>query len=61
MIAVLVKAWTDLRRRRLQGAVIFVIVLLAAGTGTMAITLLSQTRDPYQAAFAAQKGAHLQV
>jgi putative ABC transport system permease protein len=57
----LVKALADLRRRRLQGAVVFVIVLLAAGTGTMAITLLSQTRDPYQAAFTAQRGAHLQV
>ncbi|MBO0684433.1 MAG: ABC transporter permease, partial [Candidatus Dormibacteraeota bacterium] len=61
MMATLVKALADLRRRRLQGAVIFVIVLLAAGTGTMAITLLSQTRDPYQAAFSAQQGAHLQV
>ena len=61
MIACLVKALADLRRRRLQAAVIFVIVLLAAGTGTMAVTLLSQTRDPYQAAFTAQKGAHLQV
>ena len=27
----------------------------------MALTLLSQTRDPYQTAFAAQQGAHLQV
>ena len=61
MIALFVKAIADLRRRRLQGAVIFVIVLLAAGTGTMAVTLLSQTRDPYEAAFTAQKGAHLQV
>lgn len=61
MRATLVKALADLRRRRLQGVVIFVIVLLAAGTGTMAITLLSQTRDPYQAAFSAQKGAHLQA
>ncbi len=59
MIACLVKAIADLRRRRLQGAVTFVIVLLAAGTGTMAVTLLSQTRDPYQAAFNAQNGAHL--
>jgi len=61
MLGSLVKSLADLRRRRLQGAVIFVIVLLAAGTGTMAITLLSQTRDPYEAAFSAQKGAHLQV
>jgi len=61
MTAILVKAIADLRRRRLQAAVIFVATLLAAGTGTMALTLLSQTRDPYQTAFAAQQGAHLQV
>jgi putative ABC transport system permease protein len=61
MRAIFVKALADLRRRRLQAAVIFVTVLLAIATGTMALTLMSQTRDPYQAAFEAQKGAHLQV
>src|SRR6266852_2785805 len=61
MTAILVKALADLRRRRIQVAVIFLTVLLAIGTGTMALTLISQTRDPYQAAFEAQKGAHLQV
>jgi putative ABC transport system permease protein len=61
MTAVLVRAVRDLRRRRLQAAVVFVTALLAAGTGTMALTLLSQTRDSYQTAFAAQRGAHLQV
>jgi len=61
MTAVLVKAMSDLRRRRLQVAVVFVTTLLAVATGTMSLTLLSQTRDPYQAAFEAQKGAHLQV
>ena len=61
MTAVLVKAIADLRRRRVQAAVIFLTVLLSIATGTMALTLMSQTRDPYQTAFAAQKGAHLQV
>ncbi|HKV89080.1 MAG TPA: ABC transporter permease [Candidatus Dormibacteraeota bacterium] len=61
MTAVLVKAFKDLRQRRLQAAVIFLTGLLAVGTGTMALTLMSQTKDPYQAAFEAQKGAHLQV
>src|SRR5438552_3617616 len=61
MRAVFVKTLADLRRRRLQAAVIFITVLLAVGTGMMALTLLTQSRDPYQAAFAAQKGAHLQV
>src|SRR5439155_983191 len=32
-----------------------------SGDQVMALTLMSQTRDPYQAAFEAQKGAHLQV
>ncbi len=61
MTAILVKALADLRRRRVQAAVIFLTVLLAIATGTMALTLMTQTRDPYQAAFEAQKGAHLQV
>lgn len=61
MTAVFIKAIADLRRRRLQVAVIFFTTLLAVATGTMALTLMSQTRDPYQTAFAAQKGAHLQV
>jgi putative ABC transport system permease protein len=61
MRAILVKSIADLRRRRLQAAVIFLTVLLAVATGTMALTLMSQTRDPYQAAFQAQRGAHLQV
>jgi putative ABC transport system permease protein len=61
MTAVIVKAIADLRRRRVQAAVIFLTVLLAIATATMAVTLNSQTRDPYQAAFEAQKGAHLQV
>jgi putative ABC transport system permease protein len=61
MTAILVKALADLRRRRVQAAVIFFTVLLSIATGTMALTLMSQTRDPYQTAFEAQKGAHLQV
>jgi putative ABC transport system permease protein len=61
MTAILVKAVADLRRRRLQAVVIFLTVLLSIATGTMAVTLMSQTRDPYQTAFQAQKGAHLQV
>ena len=61
MTAVLVKAIQDLRRRRLQASIVFVTALLAGATGIMALTLISQTRDPYDAAFAAQRGAHLQV
>ena len=51
MTAILVKAIADLRRRRVQAVVIFLTVLLSIATGTMAVTLMSQTRDPYQTAF----------
>jgi putative ABC transport system permease protein len=61
MQALLTEIAGDLRRRRLQAAVVFVTALLAVATGTMALTLLSQTGDTYQTAFDAQKGAHLQV
>jgi putative ABC transport system permease protein len=61
MKAVFYKAIKDLRRRRVQAAVVFVTALLAVGTGTMALTLIAQTRDPYRTAFEAQKGSHLQV
>lgn len=61
MTAVLLKAMRDLRRRRLQAAVIFLTTLFAVGTGAMALMLISQPSDPYKAAFEAQKGAHLQV
>ena len=61
MNAVFVKAMRDLRRRRLQAAVIFITTLLAVSTATMALMLISQPSDPYKAAFEAQKGAHLQV
>src|SRR5437899_1538117 len=61
MTAVIVKALADLRRRRVQAAVIFVTVLLSMAAGTIALTLMSQTRDPYQAAFDKQRGAHLQI
>jgi putative ABC transport system permease protein len=61
MRAIFVKALADLRRRRLQAAVIFLTVLFSMAAGTMAVTLMAQTRDPYQAAFEKQRGAHLQV
>jgi putative ABC transport system permease protein len=61
MRAIFVKALADVRRRRLQAAVIFVTVILAVGTGTMALMIVSQTSDPFKTAFQAQKGAHLQV
>jgi len=61
MRAIFVKTLADLRRRRLQAAVIFATAFLATGTGTMALMIVSQTGDPFKIAFQAQRGAHLQV
>jgi putative ABC transport system permease protein len=59
MSGILTKIVADLRRRTLQTVVIFLIILLASGVTTLALTLLSQSSGPYDRAFAAQRGAHL--
>ena len=61
MRALLTKALADLRRRRLQSAVVLVIVFLASGTATLALTLMAQNSSPYDRAFQTQHGAHLIV
>ena len=61
MTAVAAKLLADLRRRRLQGGVILLVVLLASGTAALALTLRTAAADPYDHAFAAQRGAHLTV
>ena len=54
-------AWAEVRRRRLQSAVIVVMVALAGGTITLGLNLLQQASSPYDRAFQAQNGAHLKV
>src|SRR5262245_66221211 len=54
-------AWAEVRRRRLQSAVIVVMVALASGTITLGLNLLLESRNPYDQAFKAQNGAHLKV
>jgi putative ABC transport system permease protein len=54
-------AWSEVRRRRLQSAVIVVMVALASGTITLGLNLLQEATSPYDQAFEAQKGAHLKV
>lgn len=61
MNAVLTKVLGDLRRHRLQAAVIAIVIFLASGTTTLGLTLLQTSSDPWDRAFAAQKGAHLTV
>jgi putative ABC transport system permease protein len=54
-------AWSEVRRRRLQSAVIVIMVALASGTITLGLNLLLESRGPYDRAFKAQNGAHLKV
>jgi putative ABC transport system permease protein len=54
-------AWSEVRRRRLQSAVMVVMVALASGTITLGLNLLLESRSPYDRAFDAQHGAHLRV
>jgi putative ABC transport system permease protein len=61
MRALVTKIAGDLRRRRLQAFVVFLIVALATGVGTLAIELLSESSAPYARAFDQYQGAHLSV
>jgi putative ABC transport system permease protein len=61
MSAVLSIAWADLRRRKLQSAVIFVVILLSSLAATLALSLLVETDAPFDHAFAAAHGAHLNL
>lgn len=61
MSAVLMQVRAGIRRRRLQFAVISVIVLLASATITIGLTLLQTSTAPWDRAFEEQRGAHLAV
>ncbi|HLV97085.1 MAG TPA: FtsX-like permease family protein [Ktedonobacterales bacterium] len=61
MNALLTKILGDLRRRRLQAIVIFIIVTLTAGVGTLGIEILSGASSPFDNAFEQNAGAHVQV
>ena len=61
MRALVTKIAGDLRRRRLQATVVFLIVALATGVGTVAIELLNDSSAPYTRAFEQYQGAHLSV
>ncbi len=61
MGAVRKKALAGLRRRRLQGAVITAVVVLATAAATIALDTLVEAQAPYEHAFAAANGANLVV
>ena len=59
MSGVLAKCLGDLRRHRLQAGAVALILFLASATGMIALSLMGQSADPFDQAFAAQRGAHL--
>lgn len=59
MNAVLRKSLADLGRKRLQSVVVGLVVILATGTATLALILLFNSTNPYDQAFARQRGGHV--
>ncbi|HVH62913.1 MAG TPA: FtsX-like permease family protein [Candidatus Dormibacteraeota bacterium] len=61
MSTVLRKTLFDVRRRKLQTAIVAVVVFLSSLTATLALTLLVETDAPFDRAFEQTQGAHLLV
>ena len=61
MRAVIVKLAAELRHRRLQSALVGLIVMLATGTAAIALNLIGESSNPYDRSFNQQQGAHLVV
>lgn len=55
------KTMADLHRRRLQTAVLAVVLFLASGAATLALSVLDESRAPFEHAFANANGAHLVI
>ena len=61
MNIVLHKTLADVRRHKLQTAIVGFVVFLSCLTATLALTLLVETDAPFDRAFEQSKGAHLLV
>ncbi len=61
MRAVVMAALGGMRRRRAQTLVIAVVLLLATGASTLALSILVESQAPFDHAFAEANGAHLVV
>lgn len=61
MGALTTKTVADLRRRRLQTAVLATVLFLASGAATLALSVLDESRAPFDHAFANANGAHLVI
>src|SRR5579859_5315725 len=61
MSAVIRKILADAGRRKLQTAIVGIVVFLSSLTATLALTLQVETDAPFDRAFALTQGAHLTV
>lgn len=61
MGAIVTTTLADVRRRRLQAAVLAGVLFMASGTATLAISILDGSQAPFDRAFASANGAHLVV
>src|ERR1700737_4244989 len=59
MSAVLRKTLADLRRRKVQTAVIALVLFLSSLSATLVLTLLVESDAPFDHAFSQAQGAHL--
>jgi putative ABC transport system permease protein len=59
MSGVLRKSFADMRRRKVQTAVIALVLLLSSLSATLALTLLVESDAPFDRAFQQAQGAHL--
>ena len=55
------KTRADLRHRRLQTIVLAVVLFLASGAATLALSVLDESRAPFEHAFVNANGAHLVI
>src|SRR2546428_3745375 len=61
MRAVWTKILADLRQRRVQSAVVALLVLIGSSASTVGLTMMQRAGNPYDEAFDAQRGAPLRV
>jgi len=61
MGGVVTKTVADLRRRRLQTAVLAAVLFLAAAAATLSLSILVETSEPFERAFSSANGAHLVI
>ena len=61
MGALTIKTLADLRRRRLQTVTLAVVLFLASGAATLALSVLDVSRAPFDHAFVNTNGAHLVI